>query len=120
MIETKISLGETPRAASRRASERDSLLLTATIRRTGDADGELLPVRVRNLSAIGMMADYSDVAAAGDPVVVTVRGIGSVPGKVAWINRGRIGINFDIEVDPLKARKPVVRQAPPRPGQRPL
>ena len=107
-------------ATSRRTSARDSLFLSATIRRTSDAAGELRPVRVRNLSAIGMMADYTDIAAAGDPVVVTVRGIGSVPGKVAWIKKGRIGINFDVEVDPLKARKPVIRQASPRPRQRPL
>lgn len=91
----------------RRRASRDSLFLSATIRRQGDSEAELVPVRVRNLSAIGMMADYEDVAEPDDPVVVTVRGIGSVKGKVAWVKRGRIGIAFDVEVDPLLARRPV-------------
>ena len=120
MIETKISRGKSADAASRRASSRDSLFLSATIRRVQDPAVDLTPVRVRNLSAIGLMADYLDVAIAGDPVVVTLRGIGAVSGKVAWVKSGRIGINFDVEVDPLKARKPVVRPAAPPIRRRPL
>lgn len=89
----------------RRNSGRDSLFLSAVIRRAGEAEPE--PVRVRNLSAIGLMADYKEVASEGDAVTVTVRGIGSVAGKVAWVRRGRIGVSFDVEVDPLAARKPV-------------
>ena len=119
-IETKISRGKSADAASRRASSRDSLFLSATIRRVQDPAVDLTPVRVRNLSAIGLMADYLDVAIAGDPVVVTLRGIGAVSGKVAWVKSGRIGINFDVEVDPLKARKPVVRPAAPPIRRRPL
>ncbi|WP_324749937.1 PilZ domain-containing protein [Sphingomonas sp. LY54] len=103
---------------TRRTAARDSLFLSATIQRAGEAKGDLQPLRVRNLSAIGLMADYLDIANPGEPVVVTVRGIGSVSGKVAWVKRGRIGVNFDNEVDPLKARRPVVKQAPPQ--QRPL
>jgi hypothetical protein len=121
VIETKIEKSGVAAARdSRRTSARDSMLLSATIRRAQDPDAELKPVRVRNLSAIGLMADYSGVAIPGDAVVVTVRGIGKVSGKVAWLKRGRIGITFDIEVDPLMARKPVV--PPSRQGvkQRPL
>lgn len=95
------------RGASRRTSNRDSLFLSATIRRKGDLEEELVPVRVRNLSAIGLMADYKDIATPGDPVVVTVRGIGAVNGKVAWVRQGKIGVAFDVEVDPKLARKPV-------------
>lgn len=95
----------------RRDSGRDSLFLTATIRRRDDPEEGLPPVRVRNLSAIGLMAEYKDVVAQGEPVTVTVRGIGAVAGKVAWIRRGRIGIAFDVEVDPLTARKPLSAQA---------
>ena len=104
--------------ASRRSSSRDSLFLSATICRKGDAEEDLVPVRVRNLSAVGLMADYSEVADLGDPVVVTVRGIGSVAGKVAWIKQGRIGIAFDIEVDPKMARKPV--KPAPQPLSKPI
>ena len=105
----------------RRAWERDHLFLSATIRKEAEKDGPAATVRVRNLSAIGLMADYTDVAAPGDPVVVTVRGIGSVAGMVNWVRCGRIGIIFDVEVDPKMARKPVRKMPPPPPQkQRPL
>ncbi len=107
------------RGTSRRTSSRDSLFLSATIRRKGDVEDELVPVRVRNLSAIGLMADYNDVASPGDPVVVTVRGIGSVQGKVAWVRSGKIGVEFDAEVDPKLARKPV-KPDPDRTPAKPL
>jgi len=102
----------------RRVSKRDSLLLSATIRRSGDAEEGLLPVRVRNLSSVGLMADYGDVADAGEAVQVTMRGIGTVSGKVAWIKDGRIGVAFDKEVDPQLARKPVAPA--PRPVSKPI
>jgi hypothetical protein len=54
-----------------------------------------------------MMADFRDVADEGEAVIVEVRGIGVVPGKVAWVSGGRIGITFDETVDPHLARKPV-------------
>ncbi len=96
----------------RRAS-RDSLFLSATIRRRGDPEGDLAPVRIRNLSAVGMMADYKDVVDIGDPVVVACQGIGSVSGRVAWVKRGPIVVAFDYEVDPMKARRTVgTRSAP--------
>ena len=121
MIETKIGRSgiEVP-AGSRRRSTRDSMMLLATIRRVQDPVGEQAPVRVRNLSAIGLMADYQDVALPGDAVVVTVRGIGAIAGKVAWLKRGQIGVTFDREVDPMRARKPVIKQAPQSVKQRPL
>ena len=96
---------------TRRAS-RDSLLLLATIRHKSHDSGDWLPVRVRNLSAVGMMADYDEVAGIGEPVEVNVRGIGTVAGTVAWLRRGRIGIAFDVEVDPMKVRRPGANTAP--------
>ncbi len=114
MIESKIVPGKAA-VSTRRTSRRDSLFLSATIRGADEPAADPVPVRVRNLSAIGVMADYSGAALPGDAVVVTVRGIGSVAGRVTWVKRGKIGINFDVEVDPLKARKPVVQRAPERP-----
>lgn len=107
-------------SAPRRAWNRDHLLLTAGIRKESGAASEVATVRVRNLSAIGLMADYTDVAAPGDAVVVTVRGIGSVTGMVSWVRRGRIGVTFDVEVDPKMARKPVRKTPAPAAKQRPL
>ena len=93
--------------AGRRSKGRDSLFLMATIRKVSEPDREEIPVRVRNLSEIGLMADYLDIAEPGEAVSVEVRGIGKVPGMVAWVEDGRIGITFDTEVDPMLARKPV-------------
>ena len=97
--------------AGRRAKGRDSLFLMATIRKVAEPDREEIPVRVRNLSEVGLMADYLDVAELGEAVTVEIRGIGVVSGMVAWIGNKRIGVNFDAQVDPLLARKPVGGQA---------
>lgn len=134
MIETRITksgrTGDTPGRRvtnkgrdnkGRRVSARDSMLLAATIRRRSDSEEELVPVRVRNLSAVGLMADYDHEAEVGEPVLITLRGIGKVQGMVAWVRKGRIGVAFDEDVDPLLARRPVGGQAAPDPVQhRPL
>jgi hypothetical protein len=100
----------------RRRARRDSLFLSATVRRKADPEDEIVLVRVRNLSAVGLMADYDDVAEIGDEVVVKVRGIGSIDGRIAWLRRGRVGIAFDVEVDPKLVRRPVKAAGrPPRP-----
>ncbi|GAA0729110.1 PilZ domain-containing protein [Sphingomonas japonica] len=89
--------------ASQRSGSRDSLLLTALI----EIDGTRTQVRVRNLSPGGMMAELPQPVAIGSEVKAEVRGLGLVPGRVAWCTDGRIGIAFDREIDPLAARKPV-------------
>ncbi len=133
MIETKITkagrTGDTPgrrltnrgrENQGRRVSARDSLFLAATIQRRTDSEEELVPVRVRNLSAVGLMADYERDAEPGEPVVVTLRGIGKVPGMVAWVRKGRIGVAFDEDVDPMLARRPIGQAAPEPVQHRPL
>jgi hypothetical protein len=99
--------------AGRRSKGRDSLFLMATVRKASEPDADAIPARIRNLSEVGVMADYMDVAEPGDAVTVEVRGLGTVPGMVAWVKSGRIGITFDTEVDPLLARKPVGGQTAP-------
>lgn len=91
-------------ASSQRAGARDSLLLSAQLR-VGDEPE--VTVRVRNLSAGGLMAEYAQSTVPGTRVEVDVRGIGRVGGRVAWAAEGRIGIAFDREIDPRAARKPV-------------
>ena len=92
-------------AAAQRAGGRDSLLLSAAIRLADAADETT--VRVRNLSTGGLMAEYAGRIAGGDAVEVNVRGVGWVPGRVAWVTDGRIGIAFDHPIDPMLARKPM-------------
>ncbi len=90
--------------SSQRAGSRDSLLLSAQLRIEGEPEAT---VRVRNLSSGGLMAEYAQPVLPGTPVEVDVRGVGRVPGRIAWTAEGRIGIAFDREIDPKSARKPV-------------
>ncbi len=90
-----------------RQEPRDSLFLMADFRVAGS--DRVCQVRVRNLSSGGLMAEFPNGLAPGVCVEVGVRGIGWVPGCVAWYAAGRIGVAFDQTIDPLLARKPVGR-----------
>lgn len=92
-------------AAHNRNEARDSLFLMADFRVIGSTD--VTPVRVRNLSAGGLMAELANGLELGLEVEFDVRGIGWVPGKVAWSAAGRVGVAFDRAIDPMLARKPV-------------
>lgn len=98
---------DTDDAGSNRSKARDSLFLMAGFRRTGDDASR--QVRVRNLSEGGLMAELPDDLDIGTAVEIDVRGIGIVPGRVAWSTQGRVGVAFDRPIDPLAARKPVGR-----------
>ena len=91
--------------AANRHETRDSLLLVANLRLGGK--GGNTQVRVRNLSAGGLMAEMASHVEVGLPVEVEVRGLGWVPGRIAWVAAGRIGIAFDYVIDPQAARKPI-------------
>lgn len=87
-----------------RSGARDSLMLTAQLR-VGDEPAEA--VRVRNLSSGGLMAEYAAPVARDTPVQIEVRGVGWVRGRIAWATDGRVGVAFDNDIDPMRARKPV-------------
>ena len=91
--------------AQNRNEARDSLFLMADFRVTGSS--EIAQVRVRNLSAGGLMAEFSAGLELGLRVEFDVRGVGWVPGRVAWSAAGRIGVAFERPIDPMLARKPV-------------
>lgn len=97
--------------ATQRNDSRDSLFLAARLTVSGFPAEQ---VRVRNLSAGGLMAEYPSPIASGASVVVELRGIGEVRGRIAWATDGRIGIAFDTPIDPMLARKPIGK----RPGGR--
>lgn len=88
-----------------REAVRDSLFLTAIVRRTDN--GCERTVRVRNLSAGGMMADSANIFVRDDRVEITMRGVGTIGGRIAWNSSDKIGVAFDGEIDPKAARKPV-------------
>lgn len=92
----------------KRELDRDSLFLKASLKFVdGDDCGE---VRIRNLSAGGLMAEAPVRAKRGDKVELEMRNIGKVTGYVAWVAQGRFGIAFDFTIDPKLARKPVGQQ----------
>ena len=90
---------------AKRELDRDSLFLKANLKFVdGDDCGE---VRIRNLSAGGLMAEAPVRAKRGDKVELELRNIGQVSGYVAWVAQGRFGVAFDYAIDPKLARKPV-------------
>ncbi len=92
-------------ASSQRHEVRDSLFLVAQFRLAGTRQSE--QVRVRNLSAGGLMAEVASPIPQGTAVELELRGVGWVTGRVAWYAAGRVGIAFDQMIDPILARKPV-------------
>ena len=100
---------------------RDSLFLMARLRTPSLS--ETFSVRIRNLSPGGLMADFAVPLPRDTPLEIEVRGIGWVPGRIAWFAEGRTGVAFDAPIDPRKARKPVTATVastplPPRPRRR--
>jgi len=93
-----------------RQVERDSLLLLAQLRVDG-GDKEYR-VKVRNLSAGGMMAEGDAPVSRGSLISIELRNVGWVDGSVAWKQDDRFGIAFVEEIDPKLARAPVAAGAP--------
>jgi hypothetical protein len=86
---------------------RDSLFVMADLRLDG-VEGEHR-IRVRNLSAGGLMAESQLNVRRGQAVWTMLRNIGWVEGSVAWVQDNRFGIAFREEIDPMVARAPVAR-----------
>lgn len=99
--------GGAPDKGWQRASVRESMLLLANLRAEADPGAAPLSIRVRNLSAGGLMAECERCFVRGERVAVELRGIGAVTGVVAWAGNGRMGIAFDRAVDPKATRRPV-------------
>ena len=93
--------------------KRDSLFLMADVCLDGSAQPSR--VKVRNLSDAGMMVEGPLVAQSGQRVVVTLKQIGSVGGRVAWTQSARVGIAFDETIDASKARTKLIGEMPEAP-----
>jgi len=89
---------------------RDSLFVMADLRVAG-LDGEHR-IKMRNLSAGGMMGEGSVRVLRGAAVSVNIRNIGWTDGTIAWVQDNRFGIAFRDEIDPAVARMPVREAAP--------
>ena len=85
-----------------RGEPRDSLFLLAALRKLGQFAEQA--VRVRNLSATGLMVDGDHQLSAGDTVSLELRNIGWVTGNVVWVDANRAGLRLESEIDPRRAR----------------
>jgi hypothetical protein len=104
-----------PRPAERRTEERVIPLLK--VAKLISDSGERL-VRLRNISAGGVMAEASECPAVGEKVSVELSSQ-KIPSTVTWVREGVIGLKFDQSVDLgelLAGRKPRhgFRPRPPR------
>lgn len=84
---------------------RDSLFVMADLRIDG-IEGDQR-IRVRNLSAGGLMAEGGPLVQRGQVVWIKIRNIGWVEGSIAWVQDSRFGIAFREEIDPRVARAPL-------------
>ena len=94
-----------------RQVNRDSLFLLAQVR--VDGQDAVYRVKVRNLSAGGMMAEGDSKVVRGSLVAVELRNIGWVEGSVAWKQDNRFGIAFVDEIDPGMVRGPAAAAGEP-------
>ena len=85
---------------------RDSLFLFAEL--TFEGRPETVRVKVRNLSAGGLMAEGAGIAVSrGDRLIISLRNVGMVKGNVAWVQDARFGVSFESDIDPKVVRAPV-------------
>ena len=92
-------------AVDTRNINRDSLFLMADLRLDGDS--AVHRVRVRNLSAGGMMAETELRVVPGTRVTVELKNVPPVEGSVAWVQSQRFGVAFAEEIDPKAPRSAV-------------
>lgn len=83
---------------------RDSLFVMADLRL--DGLDTVHKVKLRNLSAGGLMAEGAVSVMRGTVVWIDIRNIGWVEGSVAWVQGSRFGVAFRDEIDPKVARLP--------------
>lgn len=103
-------MDESPSERRRRDLVRTDVALRAVLLRPGQPD---IPVRVRNLSSAGFMAESFQPIAAGSKVVLSLAGIGEMPAEIRWNNGFWMGGLFDFEVSARELRAAVAA-----PGER--
>ena len=94
---TRVSLSTAvPRPMERRNDDRVSAMLR--VAKLSNGSGEQQLVRVKNLSAGGLMAIVGSAPSVGDHVDVELSSE-KIPGSVVWIRNDLVGIKFDQNVD---------------------
>ncbi|HVF84144.1 MAG TPA: PilZ domain-containing protein, partial [Sphingomicrobium sp.] len=62
-------------------------------------DGEVIEVRLRNISAMGTLVECPHPVAPGSRITIDIVGVGPVVGLVRWSQSGRFGIQFEEQFD---------------------
>lgn len=94
------------RDEQKRGAKRDSLFMRGELARI---DGRQIgSIRIRNLSATGLMADCDATLQTSNQVAVTLPSTQTVSATVTWVGKGKIGLHFDEAIDPQAVRRPVV------------
>jgi hypothetical protein len=94
---TTVSLSTgVPRPAERRADERLSAMLR--VGKLTDASGSEQLIKIKNLSAGGVMAIVTRAPAVGEQVSVELSSQ-RIPSSVVWIREDSVGLKFDQNVD---------------------
>jgi hypothetical protein len=104
-----------PRPCERRSDERVAPMLR--VAKLSSSNGEQL-IRLRNVSAGGLMAECGQPVGVGEPVTVELSSQ-EILASVVWVREGMIGLKFDQDLDLgelLAGRKPRhgFRPRPPR------
>ena len=89
-------------ANDHRASRRNQILLLAQMR--VDGESVCFGIRIRDLSAGGLRAQFAECRLSDARIAVEIRNIGWVKGSVVWQDGAQIGIRFDTPIDPDRAR----------------
>jgi hypothetical protein len=62
-------------------------------------DGQVVEVRLRNISAMGALVECSEPVTPGRSITMDIVGVGPVMGTIRWAQRDRFGIRFKEEFD---------------------
>jgi hypothetical protein len=90
---------------SARGESRDSLFLLAEVHAQGWP--QPLKVKVRNLSAGGLLAESAHQVPVGTVLTVKLPNLSLLTSRCVWSGENRFGIAFDHDIDPQAVRRKV-------------
>ncbi|WP_300974243.1 EAL domain-containing protein [Sphingomonas sp. LHG3406-1] len=62
-------------------------------------DGNIVEVRLRNISAMGALVECVQPVTPGNSMTIDIVGVGPVTGSIRWAQRNRFGVRFDEQFD---------------------
>lgn len=91
-----------------RGSTRSQTMLLAAFWVSGDPTSHQL--RVRDISATGLRGVTATQLTKGQEIVLEIRGVGKVEGRIVWASSELIGVQFGEPINPESTRIPVSRK----------